>query len=356
MKRFHDLVFSELGRSPVSVTQVVVVVKTHGGKVRPSGNDIRQRCAGFLWEFSSRKVFPYGVGDALLIRVSVLPDLSARSIRPSWGMTSLGYISGPAPLPQFQRWVVRFALLAAMALAFVSVCAAAFSPDATSILPFSQGERISYNVTLANGTRIGTAAMWIDGPVELRGTRTLLLRFDSRIRFLLVPAVSSSSSWYDPARGASLRFLKRERNPLTNQTDSVELYPDEKRWESADGEVGESPTSAPLDELSFIYFVRTLPMNFGATYSFDRHFEVARNPIKVSIIRREVIPTPMGELHVIHVEMRVRDPRHYQGEGVIRIHLSDDQCRLPVRMESTMPVVGTAILTIKSQQSRCQIR
>ena len=270
-------------------------------------------------------------------------------------MTSHGYLSEPVWLPQFQRWVVRFGLVAAMALAFVSVCAAAFSTDTTSILPFSQGERISYDVTLANGSRIGTATMWIDGPVELRGTRTLLLRFDSRIRFLLIPAVSSSSSWYDPARGTSLRFLKRERNPLANHSDSVELYPDAKRWESTEGQVGESPTDAPLDELSFIYFVRTLPMNFGSTYTFDRHFEANRNPIKVSIIRREVIPTAMGELHVIHVEMRVRDPRHYEGEGVIRIHLSDDECRLPVRMESTMPVVGTAILTIKSQQSRCQM-
>ena len=86
---------------------------------------------------------------------------------------------------------------------------------------------------------------------------------------------------------------------------------------------------------------------------FDRHFDLARNPVTVSVIRREVIPTPMGELRVMLVEMRVRDPQHYKGEGIIRIHLTDDDCRLPARIESTMPVVGTATLTIASQNTRC---
>jgi hypothetical protein len=48
------------------------------------------------------------------------------------------------------------------------------------------------------------------------------------------------------------------------------------------------------------------------------------------------------------VEMRVKDPRRYRGEGVIRIHLSDDRCRLPLRIESRMPVVGTAVLSLES--------
>ena len=131
------------------------------------------------------------------------------------------------------------------------------------------------------------------------------------------------------------------------------MFPDKKEWKSAGGQISESPTDTPLDELSFMYFIRTLPMIPGSTYSFDRHFDLARNPVTVSVIRREVIPTPMGELRVILVEMRVRDPRHYKGEGVIRIHLTDDDCRLPARIESTMPVVGTATLTIASQNTRC---
>jgi len=240
-----------------------------------------------------------------------------------------------------------------VALAVFGVCASNFAPTKNAGLPFSVGEKLTYEVSIAKGGKVGTATMWIEGPVDVRGVSTYLLRFDSKIHVAFLSAVSRSSSWFDPLRGSSLRFFKHEQNPLAHHDESVDLFPDLKEWKTASGEIGQSPSSTPLDELSFMYFIRTLPMTPGSTYSFDRHFDQTRNPVTVSVIRREVIPTPMGELRVILVEMRVRDPRHYKGEGVIRIHLTDDDCRLPARIESTMPVVGTAILTIASQNTHC---
>jgi hypothetical protein len=241
-----------------------------------------------------------------------------------------------------------------IALTVVGFCASSPVSTENVVLPFAVGEKLTYEVSVAKGRKVGTATMWIEGPVDVRGTSTYLLRFDSRIRIAFLSAVSRSSSWFDPLRGSSLRFFKHEQNPLARHDESVDLFPDQREWKTAGGETGRSPSSTPLDELSFMYFIRTLPMVPGATYHFDRHFDPARNPIMVSVIRREVIPTPMGELRVVLVEMRVRDPRHYKGEGIIRIHLTDDDCRLPARIESTMPVVGTAVLTIDSQNSRCK--
>ncbi len=241
-----------------------------------------------------------------------------------------------------------------VALTVFGVCASSPAAVENAALPFSVGEKLTYEVSVVKGGKVGTATMWIEGPVDVRGVSTYLLRFDSKIRIAFLTAVSRSSSWFDPLRGSSLRFLKHERNPLAHHDESIDLYPNEKEWKSAKGEIGKSLSSTPLDELSFMYFIRTLPMTAGATYRFDRHFDAARNPTTVTVIRREVIPTPMGELPVILVEMRVRDPQHYKGEGIIRIHLTDDDCRLPARIESTMPVVGTAILSIASQNSRCK--
>jgi hypothetical protein len=257
----------------------------------------------------------------------------------------------PAP---HARWAIRLRQPGLIGLAAIGVCASGGIAADNAHLPFFLGEKVSYEVSLGNGDKVGTATMWIEGPVDVRGTSTYLLRFDSRIRIAFLSAVSRSSSWFDPVRGSALRFIKHEQNPLSRNDESVDFYPDQKEWKSAKGETGASPSSTPLDELSFMYFIRTLPMTPGSTYRFDRHFDLARNPTTVSVIRREVIPTPMGELRVILVEMHVRDPRHYKGEGVIRIHLTDDECRLPARIESTMPVVGTAILTIASQNSSCR--
>jgi hypothetical protein len=251
------------------------------------------------------------------------------------------------------RWANQLGQPGLVALT-IGVCASSWQPIENAALPFSVGEKLTYEVRVANGGKVGTATMWIEGPVDVRGVSTYLLRFDSRIRIAFLSAVSRSSSWFDPLRESSLRFSKHEQNPLTHSDEAVDLFPDKKEWKSAGGQISESPTNAPLDELSFMYFLRTLPMTPGATYSFDRHFDLARNPITVTVIRRLMIPTPMGELRVILVEMRVRDPRHYKGEGLIRIHLTDDDCRLPARIESTMPVVGTATLTIASENSRCK--
>ena len=44
--------------------------------------------------------------------------------------------------------------------------------------------------------------------------------------------------------------------------------------------------------------------------------------------------------------MRVRDPEHYRGEGTIRFSISDDRCRIPMRIESTIPDAGTVVLTL----------
>jgi hypothetical protein len=241
-----------------------------------------------------------------------------------------------------------------IALAAIGVCANGQAPIDNVVLPFSVGEKLTYEVSVAKGGKVGTAQMWIEGPIDVRGTSTYLLRFDSRIHIAFLSAVSRSSSWFDPIRGSSLRFSKHEQNPLSHSDEAVDLFPDTREWKSAGGQISESPTNTPLDELSFMYFVRTLPMTPGASYSFDRHFDLARNPITVNVVRREVIPTPMGELRTVLVEMRVRDPRHYKGEGIIRIHLTDDDCRLPAKIESTMPVVGTATLSIASQNSRCR--
>ena len=265
-------------------------------------------------------------------------------------------LSGPTQIrsPARPRWggvVIQPALIG---LAFAGVCASGKIPAEDAALPFSVGEKINYEVHLGNGNKVGTATMWIEGPVDVRGTSTYLLRFDSKVRIVLLSAVSRSSSWFDPVRGSALRFTKHEQNPLTSNDESVDFYPDQKEWKTANGETGASPTNTPLDELSFMYFIRTLPMTPGATYGFDRHFDLARNPTTVNVIRREMIPTPMGELRTVLVEMHVRDPRHYKGEGVIKINLTDDACRLPARIESTMPVVGKAILTIDAQNSRCR--
>src|SRR5688500_2044176 len=123
---------------------------------------------------------------------SALPD--------AWGIQS----------PRRERWAAQLGRLGLAALTVIGVCAGSWAPAENATLPFSLGETLTYEVRVANGGKVGTAKMWIEGPVDVRGVSTYVLRFDSRIRIAFLSAVSRSSSWFDPLRGSSLRFQKHE--------------------------------------------------------------------------------------------------------------------------------------------------
>lgn len=231
-----------------------------------------------------------------------------------------------------------------------AIAAATFALPATaqiSALPFAIGEKLDYRVSVSKMGKVGTGSMWIEGPVDVRGISTWLLRFDFKAGLGPMKAVDHTSSWLDPEHMAAQRYFKHEKHVLSHHDERVEIFPSEKRWTGADGATGTSPTNAPLDELSFMYFLRTLPLTNDTVYRFDRHFDLSRSPTSVKVIRREALTTPAGTFQTVLVEMRVRDPRRYKGEGLIRINLSDDTMRIPVRIESAMPVIGTAVMTLE---------
>ena len=214
--------------------------------------------------------------------------------------------------------------------------------------PFSVGERLTYGVRVGSMGAVGRGEMSVGGPVDIRGVEVLVLRSEMRAGIGFIKGTGLTQSWLDVDRMAALRFVKEERRIFSRHRDSVEVFPETRRWMAADRTSGATPTGAPLDELSFIYFIRTLPLTSDTTFEVSRHFDAERNPVGLRILGRETVSTRAGEFETVAVEMRVKDPRHYRGEGVIRVHLTDDGCRLPVRIESTIPDVGKTVLTLES--------
>jgi hypothetical protein len=213
--------------------------------------------------------------------------------------------------------------------------------------PFAAGENLTYRVSTGIG-RVGTASMTVGAPEELRGRDVLRLRFRLRARVGFVVVADSTVSWLDPAEMASLRYFHTERSPISRATESVEIFPGERRWTESDGTTGTSATAAPLDELSFLYYLRTLPLADGDVYTLERHFDPERNPVEVRVLRRESWTGPAGTFPTVVVQMRVKDASHYKGKGALRLFLTDDARRLPVRIETAMPVAGTLVLSLES--------
>ncbi|MBX9929752.1 MAG: DUF3108 domain-containing protein [Gemmatimonadaceae bacterium] len=230
-------------------------------------------------------------------------------------------------------------------LLVLSACAIGLHAQAP-VLPFAPGERLIFDVKVGLFGTLGRSAMWIEGPTERRGTAAWLLRFDLDASRGPVRATDRTSSWFDPVRGASLRYEKTERYLLAKRAERVEIDPLRREWRPDSGALQTSPSDRPLDELSFIYFVRTLPLALDSTYRFERHFDSARNPTFVRVHKRETITTRAGTFATLAVEMRVRGGSHYEKEGTVLLNLSDDAARTPIRMISKMPVIGTVTLLL----------
>jgi hypothetical protein len=227
----------------------------------------------------------------------------------------------------------------------------AATPQASTPLPFGIGERLSFVVSTARRGKIGEAVMSLTGPVDVRGTPTILASFDTRVRFLLMNGSDETRSWIDPADLMSLRFATHKHGPFSSSTDSVDVFPSLHQWTGLGGLAGTITSDHPLDELSFIYFLRTAVFVPGVTQSFDRHYDTRRNPTTVRVIKRETLRTPAGTFNTVQIEMRVKDGTNYTGEGVLHLWISDDPCHLPVRIESAVPILGTGILTLQRAET-----
>jgi hypothetical protein len=213
---------------------------------------------------------------------------------------------------------------------------------------FEVGETLEFAVRSSRFGEVGTGRMAVEGPVRLRGHDAVLLSMEVRGRVAFLRFSDVTRSWFDPSAGASLRFEKEERHPLARREEAVDLLLAEGRWVDGGGEGGALAAAAPLDELSFIYHLRGLDLANGEERAIHRHFDEERNPVRVTAVGTEVLRVPAGVFRTTVVEMEVRDPRRYdEGGNVIRIHLSDDVRRLPVRIESSAPAVGTLVMTLK---------
>ncbi|HYR07468.1 MAG TPA: DUF3108 domain-containing protein [Longimicrobium sp.] len=215
-------------------------------------------------------------------------------------------------------------------------------------LPFAAGETCVYRGSNVLG-RIGTGTM----AVEPADAGTVLLRFDFRGRVGPAGIEDRSRSWFDTAARGSRRFTKRERSPVATRDEDVRMDPAARRWSAAAGGGGAMSTDAPLDELSFLYYVRTLRLAPGETYSLARHYDASRPPVRVRVVGRETTQVPAGRFQTVHVEMRVHDPLRYRGEGIIHLHFTDDARRLLVRMESSIPRAGRMVLSLESGSGGC---
>lgn len=214
-------------------------------------------------------------------------------------------------------------------------------------VPFGPGERMTYQVKLGV-FEVGEGYMAVEGLDTVRGHPTyhVSMYIEGGVPFYHME--DKFDSWLDVRKLVSRRFRQDQQEGDWERHRQLEFFPEERRFERADNdEEGELPTREPLDDISFVYFVRSLPLKVGETYTFNRYFKQDGNPVTIKVLRKDRIKVPAGEFETIVVQPIIKTDGMFSEGGRAEIHFTDDERRMVVYMRSRIPVVGNLTLHLK---------
>jgi hypothetical protein len=210
-------------------------------------------------------------------------------------------------------------------------------------VPFHVGEKMTYQAKV-NFINAGTATMSVEGIEQVRGHPTYHTVFDVRGKLLLFHVNDHYESWFDTASLISLHHTQHI-DETKNQADrTYDFYPDRRVYVRNGVENPSVPD--PLDEGSFIYFMRSVPLEVGKTYEFNRYYHVDRNPVVIQVERKEHIKVPAGEFDAIVVKPTIKSKGLFSENGEAEVWFSDDSTRTLLRLKSKLPF-GTLYLELK---------
>jgi hypothetical protein len=218
------------------------------------------------------------------------------------------------------------------------VIAAIFpNPQPRMAVPFDTGERLTYDVRYS-GIKVGTGRMEVVGTQDIRGREAWHTRFTVKGGIPFYKVNDRLESWIDTRTFESLRFVQDLQEGTRDKERSYEIYPERGTY-SERGEVEHAPSvEDPLDDAAFLYFVRTIPLEVGKTYEFNRYFRPDRNPVKIRVVRKETIKVPAGTYATVVIQPVIKSKGIFSEKGHAEMWLTDDSRRLLVQMKTDLSI------------------
>ncbi len=215
---------------------------------------------------------------------------------------------------------------------------------------FRPGERLVYDAHVGILGGVGEAILEIR-PDSVRGIAVYNTRLELHASALFgtVKLDDLFQSWVDPRTLSSLRFEKQQDEPRTKTHERYDFFPAEGEWRRSDGaEQGRLSSAYPLDDVSFIYYLRALPLEVGQRYVLNDYFKESGNPVVLDVVRRETIRVPAGEFQTIVVRPTIQTRGLFGQGGEAELYLTDDSYRFLVMLRSKLPLLQSLEFRLKS--------
>lgn len=224
-------------------------------------------------------------------------------------------------------------------------------PIPAANVPFGVGERANYAVRLGRIGTVGQGTMHIKAieTVDRRATYHAHMEITGGIPLARVHNVLES--WID-VRGLFSRRYHSDQNEVNFERQRhFDFFPERRTYRRTDtGETGPLPTDRPLDEVSFLYYARTLPLRVGETYTLNQYFREDGNPVILRVLRKETIRVPAGTFETVVVQPIIRTRGLFGEGGQAEVFFSDDDRRILVQMRSRVRLIGSLSLHLREYE------
>jgi hypothetical protein len=184
---------------------------------------------------------------------------------------------------------------------------------------------------------VGTASTVVKDIEQVRGIPAWHTVFSLKGGTFFYRVDDVFESWFATDDMSSLRFNQDQNEGTKERQHRYEIFPERRVYNDLTDDRGEQPSVAdPLDDGSFVYFVRTIPLEIGKTYEFQRYFKPDRNPVTIRVLRRERVTVPAGTFDAVVIQPIIKTKGVFSENGNAELWISDDDRRLIVQMKSKL--------------------
>ncbi len=203
-------------------------------------------------------------------------------------------------------------------------------------VPFLAGEDLAYDVRFG-AIRVGSGRMRVLGIESIRDRMAWHVRFTVSGGTFFYKVNDVYESWMDVMTLNSLRYVQDTDQGSRERERIFEIFPERAIFQEVFKKNRELPSvSNPLDDGSFLFYIRTVPLEVGKTYEFNRYFKPERNPVTIRVLRRERIKVPAGTFNAIVLQPIIKTSGIFSEGGQAEIWLTDDDKRMMLQMKSRL--------------------
>ena len=214
--------------------------------------------------------------------------------------------------------------------------------------PFGVGESLKFSIQYGP-IKAGTAVLAVEG-VERVGERDcyrLASTAQSHAIFSAFYKVRDRVvSFVDVQKLLTRRTTKSLNEKDYHVEQAIDWDQEMGRLAYEDGSTIEFMPGA-RDVLGALYYVRTLPLEVGASIPVPAHDNKKSYPLVINVLAAERIDTPVGRFDCLVVEPKLLSDGLFRRSGSLKVWVTNDEERLPVMMQSAVKVGAISAILVE---------